>query len=94
MLYEVITKSKSVIANGKVLFVEDMDEKRKASTLEIAAAWIALGLDYNNCVFYRQSDIPEIPELTWILTCLTAKGLMNRAHAYKAAVQENEEQET
>jgi len=68
-------------------------EKRKVSTLEIAAAWIALGLDYNNCVFYRQSDIPEIPELTWILTCLTAKGLMNRAHAYKAAVQENEDQE-
>ncbi len=68
-------------------------KKRRQSSLEIAAAWIALGLDYDNCVFYRQSDIPEIPELTWILTCLTAKGLMNRAHAYKAAVQENEEQE-
>ncbi|WDP88242.1 MAG: tryptophan--tRNA ligase [Desulfobacter sp.] len=68
-------------------------KKRQQSTLEIAAAWIALGLDYNNCVFYRQSDIPEIPELTWIITCLTAKGLMNRAHAYKAAVQENEDQE-
>ncbi len=68
-------------------------KKRKQSSLEIAAAWIALGLDYDNCVFYRQSDIPEIPELTWILTCLTAKGLMNRAHAYKAAVQENEEAE-
>jgi tryptophanyl-tRNA synthetase len=65
-------------------------EKRQQSTLEIAAAWIALGLDHDNCVFYRQSDIPEIPELTWILTCLTAKGLMNRAHAYKAKVQENE----
>ncbi|MCK5835928.1 MAG: tryptophan--tRNA ligase, partial [Desulfobacula sp.] len=64
-------------------------EKRRQSALEISAAWIALGLDYENCVFYRQSDIPEIPELTWILTCLTAKGLMNRAHAYKAAVQEN-----
>ncbi|MEE4365603.1 MAG: tryptophan--tRNA ligase [Desulfotignum sp.] len=64
--------------------------KRQASTLQIAAAWIALGLDHENCVFYRQSDIPEIPELTWILTCLTAKGLMNRAHAYKAKVQENE----
>jgi tryptophanyl-tRNA synthetase len=63
---------------------------RKQSSLEIAAAWIALGLDYKNCVFYRQSDIPEIPELTWILTCLTAKGLMNRAHAYKAAVDQNE----
>ncbi|WDP86366.1 MAG: tryptophan--tRNA ligase [Desulfobacter sp.] len=68
-------------------------KKRRQSSLEIAAAWIALGLDYKNCVFYRQSDIPEIPELTWILTCLTAKGLMNRAHAYKAAVQDNEEQE-
>jgi tryptophanyl-tRNA synthetase len=65
-------------------------EKRQQSTLEIAAAWIALGLNHDNCVFYRQSDIPEIPELTWILTCLTAKGLMNRAHAYKARVQENE----
>lgn len=65
-------------------------EKRQASALQIAAAWIALGLDHNNCVFYRQSDIPEIPELTWILTCLTAKGMMNRAHAYKAKVQENE----
>jgi tryptophanyl-tRNA synthetase len=65
-------------------------EKRRQSTLEISAAWIALGLDHDNCVFYRQSDIPEIPELTWILTCLTAKGLMNRAHAYKAGVQENE----
>jgi len=64
---------------------------RKQSTLEIAAAWIALGLDYKNCVFYRQSDIPEIPELTWILTCLAAKGLMNRAHAYKAVVALNEE---
>lgn len=68
-------------------------KKRRQSALEIAAAWIALGLDYDNCVFYRQSDIPEIPELTWILTCLTAKGLMNRAHAYKAAVQENDAQE-
>ncbi len=68
-------------------------EKRVQFTLEIAAAWIAMGLDYDNCVFYRQSDIPEITELSWILTCLTAKGLMNRAHAYKAAVQENEEKE-
>jgi tryptophanyl-tRNA synthetase len=59
------------------------------STLEIAATWLALGLDADNAVFYRQSDIPEISELTWLLTCVTAKGLMNRAHAYKAAVQEN-----
>jgi tryptophanyl-tRNA synthetase len=60
------------------------------STLEIAATWLALGLDVSRSVFYRQSDIPEIPELTWLLSCVTAKGLMNRAHAYKAAVAENE----
>jgi len=59
------------------------------STLEIAASWLALGLDTDKAIFYRQSDIPEISELTWLLTCITAKGLMNRAHAYKAAVQEN-----
>jgi tryptophanyl-tRNA synthetase len=59
------------------------------STLEIAATWLALGLDTDKAIFYRQSDIPEIFELTWLLTCITAKGLMNRAHAYKAAVQEN-----
>jgi len=67
---------------------QDPDQMRQ-STLEIAATWLALGLDTERAVFYRQSDIPEIPELTWILTCSTAKGLMNRAHAYKACVQEN-----
>jgi len=60
------------------------------STLEIAASWLAVGLDPEKVVFYRQSDVPEILELTWILTCMTAKGLMNRAHAYKAAVAANE----
>ena len=65
-------------------------EQLARSTLEIAASWLAAGLD-PECVFYRQSDIPEITELTWVLTCMTAKGLMNRAHAYKAAVAENEE---
>ena len=60
------------------------------STLEIAASWLAVGLDPSKVVLYRQSDIPEIPELTWILHTVTAKGLMNRAHAYKAAVADNE----
>ncbi len=70
--------------------VKNSDPARMCqSTLEIAASWLALGLDTETAVFYRQSDIPEILELTWILTCSTAKGLMNRAHAYKAAVQEN-----
>ena len=63
----------------------------RQSTKEIAATWLALGLDTENALFYRQSDIPEIPELTWVLNCNAAKGLMNRAHAYKAAVQANEE---
>jgi len=63
------------------------------STLEIAATWLALGLDTDNATFYRQSDVPEITELAWLLSCMTAKGLMNRAHAYKAAVQANEEGE-
>jgi len=65
-------------------------EEVARSTLEIAATWLALGLDTEHAVFYRQSDVPEITELQWILTCVTAKGLMNRAHAYKAAVAENE----
>ncbi|MEQ9465520.1 MAG: tryptophan--tRNA ligase, partial [Haliea sp.] len=63
----------------------------RQSSKEIAATWLALGLDTERAVFYRQSDIPEITELTWILCCNAAKGLMNRAHAYKAAVQANEE---
>ena len=62
----------------------------RQSSREIAASWLALGLDTDNSLFYRQSDIPEIPELCWVLSCNAAKGLMNRAHAYKAAVQANE----
>jgi len=70
-------------------------ERVQRSTLEVAATWLAAGLDTGQSIFYRQSDIPEITELTWILTCMTAKGLMNRAHAYKAAVDENvQSQET
>jgi tryptophanyl-tRNA synthetase len=59
------------------------------STLEIAASWLASGLDPERVTFYRQSDIPEIPELTWFLTCVTGKGMLNRAHAYKAQVDKN-----
>jgi len=59
------------------------------STLEIAAAWLACGLEPESVWFYRQSDVPEIPELTWLLTCIAGKGLLNRAHAYKAAVDRN-----
>ncbi len=72
--------------------VSTQDPKRfRQSTLEVAAAWLALGLDTERSTFYRQSDIPEIPELTWILMCMAAKGLLNRSHAYKAVVAENME---
>jgi len=72
--------------------VKNQDPARlKQSSLEVAATWLALGLDTDKSVFYRQSDIPEIPELSWIISSVTAKGLMNRAHAYKAAVHDNED---
>lgn len=67
-------------------------ERVQRSTLEIAATWLALGLDPERVHFYRQSDLPEIPELMWILTCLTGKGLLNRAHAYKDRVDDNRSQ--
>lgn len=60
-------------------------------TRSVAAAWLACGLDAERAVFYRQSDVPETFELAWVFSCLTAKGLMNRAHAYKAAVDRNRE---
>ena len=77
------------LADFHALAKNEDPDKISQSTLEIAAAWLALGLDTDNAVFYRQSDIPEIPELTWILTSMTAKGLMNRAHSYKAATAAN-----
>lgn len=66
-------------------------DKVHASTQAVAATWLACGLDPERTTFYRQSDVPEVMELNWILTCNTAKGLMNRAHAYKAAMQDNAE---
>ncbi|PIE25274.1 MAG: tryptophan--tRNA ligase [Neptuniibacter caesariensis] len=64
-------------------------ERIAQSTREIAVTWLALGLDTDKATFYRQTDIPEITELTWMLTCMCSKGLMNRAHAYKASVDAN-----
>ncbi len=60
-------------------------------TYEVAATWLALGMDPEEVIFFRQSDIPELFELTWILSCFTPKGLLNRAHAYKAMVDANVE---
>lgn len=83
------TASFFFLADYHALIKCEDPERVRQSTLEIAATWLALGLDPDAVTFYRQSDVPEITELTWILTCSTAKGLMNRAHAYKAAVQDN-----
>ena len=80
------------LADYHALIKCDDPARIQRSTLEIAASWLACGLDPEKVTFYRQSDIREIPELTWILTCITAKGLLNRAHAYKAATDANRAQ--
>jgi tryptophanyl-tRNA synthetase len=77
------------LADYHALIKCDEPARIQRSTLEIAASWLAAGLDPERVTFYRQSDIPEIPELTWLLTCVTGKGVLNRAHAYKAAVDKN-----
>jgi tryptophanyl-tRNA synthetase len=79
------------LADYHALIKCDDPQRIQRSRLEIAATWLAAGLDVNRVTFYRQSDIPEIPELTWLLTCVAAKGLLNRAHAYKASVDKNVE---
>ena len=78
------------LADYHALIKCDEPARIQRSTLEIAASWLAAGLDPERVMFYRQSDIPEIPELTWLLTCVTGKGVLNRAHAYKASVDKNE----
>ena len=77
------------LADYHALIKCDEPARVQRSTLEIAACWLATGLDPGHVFFYRQSDIPEIPELTWLLACVTGKGLLNRAHAYKATVDKN-----
>ncbi|WP_313551562.1 tryptophan--tRNA ligase [Pseudomonas sp.] len=83
------TDSFYFLADYHALIKCDDPLRIQRSRLEIAATWLAFGLDPERVTFYRQSDIPEIPELTWLLTCVTAKGLLNRAHAYKASVDKN-----
>ena len=77
------------LADYHALIKVDDPARIQRSTLEIAASWLACGLDPERVVFYRQSDIPEIPELTWFFSCVLGKGVLNRAHAYKAAVDKN-----
>ena len=77
------------LADYHALIKCDDPARIQRSRLEIAATWLACGLDVDRATFYRQSDIPEIPELCWLLTCVAGKGLLNRAHAYKASVDKN-----
>ena len=77
------------LADYHALIKTGEPERIQQSTLEIAASWLAAGLDPERVTFYRQSDIPQIPELTWFLTCVLGKGVLNRAHAYKAQVDKN-----
>ncbi|MFT7688338.1 MAG: tryptophanyl-tRNA synthetase [Candidatus Azotimanducaceae bacterium] len=88
---DVDTESFFFLADFHSLITSTDPELVHQSTKEIAATWLALGLDTDKTIFYRQSDVPEIPELCWLLNCMAAKGLMNRAHAYKAAVANNTE---
>lgn len=81
------------IADYHALTTERSGEALRHSSYGVAATWLALGLDPERVTLYRQSDVPEVTELTWILSCVTPKGLLNRAHAYKAAVDENRERD-
>ncbi len=72
--------------------VRDPDRLRKC-VREITATFLAFGLDVERAAFFRQSDIPEVTELTWFLSCVTHMGLLQRAHAYKAAIDEGRENE-
>jgi tryptophanyl-tRNA synthetase len=84
------TRSMFFVANYHSLTSLQKAEEMRAATFEVAATWLAAGLDPRSTLIYLQSDVPEIFELAWVLSCFTPKGFMNRAHAYKAKLQENE----
>ena len=85
------TESFYFLADYHALIKVQEPARVQRSTLEIAAAWLACGLDPDKVWFYRQSDVPETTELTWLLACVAGKGILNRAHAYKAANDRNRE---
>ena len=88
------TTSFLFLADYHSLIKNSDSELRHQSSFDIAACWLACGLDPKKVIFYRQSDIPHIFELAWILSCLASKGLLNRAHAYKSATSDNEAKRT
>ena len=63
----------------------------KEHTYDLVAVFAALGMDFDQHTFFRQSDIPEVIEFSWILSCITAKGLLERAHAFKDAQSKQQE---
>jgi tryptophanyl-tRNA synthetase len=74
------------MANYHALTTIHEGEVLRQQTLEVAADFLALGLDPAKATIFRQSDVPEVTELAWILTCLTPMGLLQRCHAYKDKV--------
>ena len=81
------------LADYHAIIKNSKSDEVSNSVKHVALAWLSSGLDSNKSFFYRQSDVPEIMELSWILNCVTAKGLMNRSHAYKAATSINTDDE-
>ncbi len=79
------------IADYHALTTLHHGDELRLHTREVAATWLALGLDPVRTLLYRQSDVPEVTELAWILSCFTAKGLLDRAHAYKDALAQQRE---
>ena len=79
------------LADFHALIKQPNPQRVAEASLQVAASWLACGLDSERVVFYRQSDVPQILELAWLLGCVTAKGLLNRAHAYKALVEHNQQ---
>lgn len=82
------------VAEYHALTSERNPEAMRRSTHEITAYFLAFGLDPSRAAFFRQSDIPEVTELAWILSCVTHMGLLERAHAWKAAKDRGEANET
>ncbi len=79
------------IADYHALTTLHVGDQLRRHTREVAATWLALGLDPQQALLYRQSDVPEVMELAWILSCFTSKGLLDRAHAFKDATAQKRE---
>jgi tryptophanyl-tRNA synthetase len=74
------------LANYHALTTMREGEKLRQYTFETALTFLSLGLDPEKSILFRQSDVPEVTELSWILSCFTSMGLLERAHAYKDSV--------